>query len=60
MMTALVAVGVEISLVVPPCAAVTDSDLTLDEIDRFVDALDREPHLVRLVHSEDPPPSTIR
>ena len=58
MMTALVAVGVEISLVVTPSEPTVEGDLCLDEIERFVAALDRESELVRLVHSDEPPPST--
>ncbi|NLA37762.1 MAG: hypothetical protein GX868_19030, partial [Actinobacteria bacterium] len=60
MMTALVAVGVEISLVVTPGATPIDGELTLDEIERFVDALHGEQDLVRLVHSDDPPPATYQ
>lgn len=55
MMTALVAVGVEISLTVPDHGPSPAGALTHDEIERFVDSLQRESELVRLVQSEEPP-----
>ena len=60
MMTALVAVGIEISIAVPDVGRpVSDHVITALELSRFVDGLNNEADLMRLVHIDEPPAASV-